>query len=242
MALLQAIDDTGSISAGARSIGLSYKAAWDAVDAMNNLAGDLLVERNTGGKRGGGARLTQRAKQLLKLYQHINKAHQAFLQEIAQLAEMQSPDLDILRHFTMQTSARNKLRATLLSIDHGEGHDILHCRVGNKTPIIAKVPQASTQELMLSPGKHILLFINASAIMLGRHSDTHNLSARNQLSGRISMIEPDQSLAELTLMLEPGITLKVSVTMDSIQALALQEEDRVTLLFKASSVMVGRLP
>jgi len=242
MALLQAIDETGSISAGARTIGLSYKAAWDAVDTMNNLAGVLLVERNIGGKRGGGAHLTQRAKQLLQLYQHINKAHQAFLQEISQLAEMQAPDLDILRHFTMQTSARNKLRATLINIDHSDAHDVLYCQVGRHTPIIAKVPAASTQELALSAGSHLVLFINASAIMLGRHKDTHNLSARNQLSGRILAIDPDQGLAELTVAIEPGITLKVSVTIDSIKTLGLQTDETVALIFKASSVMVGRLP
>ena len=48
MALLAAIGTEGSISAAARKVGLSYKAAWDAVDMMNSLAGDLLVERVTG--------------------------------------------------------------------------------------------------------------------------------------------------------------------------------------------------
>ncbi|CAM5192867.1 hypothetical protein CDEN61S_02582 [Castellaniella denitrificans] len=57
MALLAAIGTEGSISAAARKVGLSYKAAWDAVDMMNSLAGGLLVERVTGGKRGGGAHL-----------------------------------------------------------------------------------------------------------------------------------------------------------------------------------------
>ncbi len=65
MALLAAIDTEGSISAAARKVGLSYKAAWDAVDMMNSLAGGLLVERITGGKRGGGALLTTRARELV---------------------------------------------------------------------------------------------------------------------------------------------------------------------------------
>ena len=38
---------------------MSYKAAWDAIDTMNNLAGEPLVERMTGGK-GGGTQLTRR--------------------------------------------------------------------------------------------------------------------------------------------------------------------------------------
>ena len=48
--LLAAIGETGSISQAAKALGVSYKGAWDAIDAMNNLAGEALVERATGGK------------------------------------------------------------------------------------------------------------------------------------------------------------------------------------------------
>ena len=62
IALLRAIDAHGSISAAAREMGMSYKAAWDAIDAINNLAGTPLVVRETGGKGGGGTRLTPQGK------------------------------------------------------------------------------------------------------------------------------------------------------------------------------------
>src|SRR5689334_16720910 len=58
--LLQAIAEQGSITQAAKAFGMSYKAAWDAVDAMNNLAGAALVERSTGGRGGGSTRLTPR--------------------------------------------------------------------------------------------------------------------------------------------------------------------------------------
>ena len=45
IALLEAIAATGSITQAAKAVGLSYKGAWDAVDAMNNLADSALVER-----------------------------------------------------------------------------------------------------------------------------------------------------------------------------------------------------
>lgn len=47
IALLDAIGQTGSITAAAKAVGLSYKAAWDAIDTMNNLAGEPLVVRTT---------------------------------------------------------------------------------------------------------------------------------------------------------------------------------------------------
>ena len=64
--LLEAIRRNGSISKAAKVLGLSYKAAWDAVIAMNNLFPSPLVERQTGGKRGGGAVLTPRGETVLK--------------------------------------------------------------------------------------------------------------------------------------------------------------------------------
>jgi molybdate transport system regulatory protein len=45
IALLAAIRDAGSITGAAKAVGMSYKAAWDAVDTMNNLAGEPLVTR-----------------------------------------------------------------------------------------------------------------------------------------------------------------------------------------------------
>ncbi|TXT37018.1 MAG: molybdate transport system regulatory protein [Comamonadaceae bacterium] len=56
--LLEAIDKTGSISQAAKAVPLSYKAAWDAVDDMNNVAPEPLVKRAAGGRHGGGTELT----------------------------------------------------------------------------------------------------------------------------------------------------------------------------------------
>ena len=58
IALLQHIAEQGSITRAAKSAGLSYKAAWDAIDELNNLAQKPLVERSVGGKGGGGAKLS----------------------------------------------------------------------------------------------------------------------------------------------------------------------------------------
>ena len=48
--LLEAIEKHGSISQAAKAVPISYKAAWDAIDAMNNLADQPLVVRSTGGR------------------------------------------------------------------------------------------------------------------------------------------------------------------------------------------------
>ena len=56
--LLEAIEQIGSISQAAKAVPMSYKAAWDAVDDMNNVAPEPLVHRSAGGRNGGGTELT----------------------------------------------------------------------------------------------------------------------------------------------------------------------------------------
>ena len=56
--LLEAVAREGSISAGARAVGITYKAAWDWLDALANLFGRPMLETRTGGRSGGGATLT----------------------------------------------------------------------------------------------------------------------------------------------------------------------------------------
>jgi molybdate transport system regulatory protein len=66
--LLDRIDKLGSISAAARSMKLAYRNAWLWVEAMNRLSTTPLVEKSTGGPRGGNARLTDEGRRIVKEY------------------------------------------------------------------------------------------------------------------------------------------------------------------------------
>ncbi len=66
--LLNAIERTGSISAAARSLGMSYRRAWLLVDTMNQCFKSPVVETLTGGQRGGGAHVTELGHDVLKRY------------------------------------------------------------------------------------------------------------------------------------------------------------------------------
>lgn len=75
--LLEAIQHEGSLLRAARSIPLSYKAAWDAVETMNRLAGAPLVKRTVGGRNGGGTVLTEHGLRLVALYRAVDKECQS---------------------------------------------------------------------------------------------------------------------------------------------------------------------
>ena len=66
--LLEQIDKLGSISAAARSMKLAYRNAWLWVEAMNHLSSSPLVEKATGGARGGYARLTDEGRKIISEY------------------------------------------------------------------------------------------------------------------------------------------------------------------------------
>jgi molybdate transport system regulatory protein len=72
--LLEQIAACGSISAAGRAMDMSYKRAWDLVDEVNRICGHAAVDRQTGGKNGGGAILTPFGRSLVDRYRAIEKA------------------------------------------------------------------------------------------------------------------------------------------------------------------------
>jgi molybdate transport system regulatory protein len=88
--LLTHIRDTGSISAAARRMGMSYRRAWTLLEAVNALTDAPAVETERGGARGGGARLTPRGEALLAAYEHLRVALASTA--AATLAALDAPD------------------------------------------------------------------------------------------------------------------------------------------------------
>src|SRR5476651_1192582 len=71
--LLEQIHACGSISAAGRAMDMSYKRAWDLVDEINRICKRAAVERQTGGKNGGGAVLTPFGMSLVARYRKIER-------------------------------------------------------------------------------------------------------------------------------------------------------------------------
>ena len=69
--LLESIDKVGSISEAARQNDISYRRAWDMVDTMNQCFSNPLVESVTGGKGGGGAKLTSLGEKVITIYRKM---------------------------------------------------------------------------------------------------------------------------------------------------------------------------
>ncbi len=86
IALLEAIKDTGSISAAGRAFGMAYRRAWLLTDELNHMFAGPLIEAKGGGKNGGGAVLTPLGELIIKLYRAAEaKALQCAAEEIDRL-------------------------------------------------------------------------------------------------------------------------------------------------------------
>jgi molybdate transport system regulatory protein len=79
IALLKEIIASASISAAAKQMKMSYKKAWEMVDAMNKEAAQPLVIRVSGGKGGGGTQVTQEGEKMIKLFEKLTKNCQNYL-------------------------------------------------------------------------------------------------------------------------------------------------------------------
>ncbi len=237
--LLARIAESGSISQAAKSIKMSYKAAWDAIDAMNNLAGEPLVERQTGGKGGGGTRLTARGQQLVDNFRIIEREHRLFIEQLSRQAEGITNDLLLIRRLNMKTSARNQFLGKVTAIKKGAVNDEVDLEIAGGVKIVAVVTHESTEGLGLKVGAEAFALIKASSVILVTDGCGAKFSARNHLSGKVSRLQEGAVNTEVVIELPGGSAIAAVITNESARNLNLAAGQAATAIFKASSVILG---
>jgi len=78
--LLEQIREHGSITKAAKSLEMAYRHAWDLVDSMNRQSKMPFVEVTTGGKGGGGARVTEEGEKAIRLFRQFAEDFKVFLE------------------------------------------------------------------------------------------------------------------------------------------------------------------
>ncbi len=241
IALLAAIHETGSITGAAKAVGMSYKAAWDAIDTMNNLAGEPLVERSTGGKGGGGTTLTHRALRLIDTFRAVEREHARFLERAGAAIEGFTGDWELIGRIGMKTSARNQLYGEVSAVKRGAVNDEVSLALPGGQTIVAVLTHESTETLGLTPGAPAFALIKASWVMLLADDGGApvKLSARNQLRGTVAAVKRGAVNAEVSLALDATTVVTAVITNESVDRLGLAEGQPATAAFKASSVILG---
>lgn len=205
--LLTQIASSGSITQAAKAVGISYKSAWDAVEAMNSAAGSPLVARSTGGKGGGGTQLTAAGQQLIDAFQHYQREHQAFLQRLGADSRLE-PYLQIMERLRLRTSARNQLLAKVCNIQAEGLNDRIDLELhGSAQHLTALITHSSTERLNLQLGAEVFALIKASWVNLLPTDGAPMHAEPNHLTGNVHSLEPGELESELHLQLPGGAHL-----------------------------------
>lgn len=239
--LLEAIAGAGSISAAAKAVGLSYKGAWDAVQALNNLFDKPLVVTRAGGRHGGYAEVTEEGKALVAAFHAVEWELGQALGAIEQRLEggTAAPLRTFLWSLGMKTSARNALRGVVDRVVDGAVNAEVVLKIGGDAEIVAVVTRHSVQDLGLAPGDAAIALIKSSFVILARDEGPLKTSARNVLRGVVARVERGAVNDEITLDIGGGKTIAATVTHGSTEALELRPGERAAALIKASHVILA---
>lgn len=235
--LLQAVEDAGSISAAARRVGISYKTAWDRIEAMNNLSAQALVARSAGGAQGGGTRLTVFGRNVLDGFRALEARHDDFLEQLGQSLHSLEDVANFMSVGTTVTSIRNQYRGMVESIQRGAVNAEVALRISDTQTLIAMITEDSLKRLNLNIGTPTLALVSESSVILSPANGLAT-SARNQLAGTVSRIARGAVNSDITLDLGEGKSISATITNTSLETLAFSEGDTACALFKASSVIL----
>ena len=233
IALLQHISEQGSITRAAKSAGISYKAAWDAIDELNNLAQTPLVERSVGGKGGGGARLSVAGERVLRLYKRLH----ALQHQVLEAAE-DAQDLDLLGRLMLRTSARNQLHGTVGAIRNQGHNDLIALELAGGLLLHAQITHDSTQRLALEVGTPVVALIKAGWLQLIAPQDV--IADHNHLEGQIEQVlAADNGPCEVRISLPNGQTLCALTEAQHLATLGLKAGSQAHVQFAPSLVLLG---
>lgn len=213
--VLRQIQLTGSISQAAREVGISYKAAWQAVETLTNLAGVPLVARSVGGTGGGGATLTPDALLLLEAADAMAHARgnvQRVLQGKSRDGDTgKSAAATALARLSVRTSMRNQWPCVVEQMSARGALVVVHLRgegAAQAFALQAYITQESAQLLGLHAGMPVLALCKATAVEVlwaGEDLAKGGEAPPNHWHGKIGRISREPQASEVALQLEGGV-------------------------------------
>ncbi|MCW8328664.1 TOBE domain-containing protein [Photobacterium sp. SDRW27] len=240
VALLKAIQQTGSISQGAKQAGISYKAAYDAIKDMNNRSESPLIASEKGGKGGGGASLTHFGERIVQMYELLdtiqNMGLKALNDEDAPLHSL----LGVMAKFSLQTSARNQFFGTISNIENHTLHDRVFIELQGGQHVIATITHGSTLRLQLAVGKDVVALVKGPAIQICTIPPA-DPSIDNQLQGKIQDIQYDESSAEVSLKLDERDEICALINKQESESENLGQGKSALACFSSSQVIIATL-
>lgn len=201
--VLRRIAAGDSISQAAREVGVSYKAAWQAIETLSQASGQALVDRTVGGAGGGGAVITEAGQRLLALADELASARAAVLARFAGSATLAAG-------LQLRTSMRNQLACRVLALHTASPEDPtvwVQCETRGGLTLSASLTRESADLLALAPGRSVLLLCKATAVAVGAPQRARRAVPRAgtvHLNGTVERVTPGRERDEVVLALPGG--------------------------------------
>lgn len=235
--LLRRIKDTGSISAAAKEMAMSYKAAWDSVNSMNKLADAPLVQRSAGGKQGGGTALTNAGEEFISLYGKYSDTFDKILAFIEENPE----NSGMIGKTMMKTSADNIFCGKITKTDIGAVNAIIYVETDNGQQVAASMTIDSFKDMGIDIGVEVCALITASSLIVietASEDEVITTSARNKFSGKVSVVTRGAVNSEIILDMPSKAKLKIIVSNESADGLSLSFGKSISAYCQAANVII----
>ncbi|UCC33807.1 MAG: TOBE domain-containing protein [Candidatus Bathyarchaeota archaeon] len=158
-AILEAIEEEGSISRATEKVEMSYRYVWNYLDKMRKILQEPIVETYKGGRAGGGgARLTALGKSLLEDYRRL----EGYVGEVL-------IDEEHWEAIGLKISARNRLKGVVKEVTRGNVASKVRIAINKPTVITALISREAVEELDIRVGDEVEAVIKATEVMIAKN-------------------------------------------------------------------------
>jgi molybdate transport system regulatory protein len=238
IAILEAVARQGSITEAAKSLGFSYKTAWDAIAAINNLMPRPVVLAQAGGSRGGGATVTEEGHRLITAFRRLEEKLARISTLIAEEGLDGRTDL-LFWSVAMKTSARNVFHCVVTHVRRASVNVEVVLKVSDAHSIVAVITNESATDLGLVEGREAMALVKSSFVMLSRADEYPKISTPNQIHGTVIERTDGGVNSEIAVEIGDGKTLVSIISRSGADQLGLKAGVPVVAFFNTSQVILA---
>lgn len=235
--VLEAVAEHKSISKAAKAVGFSYKAAWDAVAAINNLLPSPAFVTKTGGRSGGSAEVTPEGLKLIETFHKLEEGLSRISSLIAEEGLERSDDFPIWG-FGLRISARNVFRGEVISVKKWPVDVEIALQISGEHKIFSVITNEATADLDLRPGRKVIALVKSSFIRLIPNVQTAT-DPRNLFTGLVMRRTDAERNCELLIDIGAGKTMTAVLPRRTVETMGLEEGSPVTAHFAPEDVILA---
>jgi molybdate transport system regulatory protein len=234
--VLEAIAEHRSISKAAKAVGFSYKAAWDAVAAINNLLPTPAFITRAGGRSGGGAEVTPEGRRLIETFHRLEEKLSRLSSLIA--AEgLDGQDDFLLWSVAAKISARNVFQAEVAGVRKSAVDVEVALRLSEAQRMVSIITNEATADLGLKRGRRVIALVKSSLVGVSP-PDAPVREGHNRFLGVVTRRTDAERNCELLVDIGGGKTMTAVPPRQDVEAAHIGVGAEVAVDFAFSNVIL----